>query len=694
MRTALLTLVVALVMALPAEAQTSYPMLTHAYPVAVQRGTTAEVQVDCQMSLFGAYQVLIEGSGVTAEVLPVPPPKADPPARPQVRNIKIKVTAAKDAPLGVREFRVATSIGVSSIGQLIVCDYPVILETANNNTPDKATPLTVPCVACGKIEVAEDVDYYQFKAEAGQILTFEVNCARIQDKIHDLQKHADPLLVLYDAAGKELASNDDFYFADPLLTYKIEKTGDYRVLVRDSKYDGDPRWVYTLTVTNQPYVSHVYPLAITAGETAEVEPVGSAKAAKAKVALSVPKEASPGTRLVELDVGEKRTNPVAVVVTPYTTVLEQEPNDTPAQATRVPVPCCINGRIGQKRDLDHYVFRGEKGKALRFEVKARRFATDLMSGLDASIDILDKKGTVLASGDDISPAIKDAAVTFTPAEDDDYILRVRDLLSKGGEHFVYAVEVAPVVQDFTLRCDGDKAMIGPGSSTAWYVHVTRLNGFAGPVSIEVTGLPKGVAANPLTIPPSMTQGLIVLTAAADAPRGVANVQVVGRAVALGLDGKELPLTRAATANQEIYSPGGGRARFDVNLYTVGVTEKSDIELVEVTPTHITLKPGQEVKLDVKLKRRPDFEGPVTLDVRLRHLGTVYGDPLPPGVTMEEGKSKTLLGKASQGHIILKAAPNAAPINDVPISVVANVSINFVVKVAYSSEPLLVRVEPK
>jgi hypothetical protein len=61
--------------------------------------------------------------------------------------------------------------------------------------------------------------------------------------------------------------------------------------------------------------------------------------------------------------------------------------------------------------------------------------------------------------------------------------------------------------------------------------------------------------------------------------------------------------------------------------------------------------------------------------------------------MEDGKSKTLLGKASEGHIILKAAANAAPLHDVPLSVVANVSVNFVVKLAYSSEPILVTVLP-
>jgi hypothetical protein len=69
---------------------------------------------------------------------------------------------------------------------------------------------------------------------------------------------------------------------------------------------------------------------------------------------------------------------------------------------------------------------------------------------------------------------------------------------------------------------------------------------------------------------------------------------------------------------------------------------------------------------------------------LRHLGTIYGNPLPTGVTIDEGKSKTLLGTGSKGHIVLKAAANAAPIENVPISVLAHVSVNFVVKVSYSS----------
>ncbi len=666
----------------PAPAQTSYPMVTHVTPVAVQRGKTSEITVEGQMNFAGAYKVLFEGAGVGAEVVPAAAPVQKPP----IRSVKLKVTVAADAPLGVREFRIATSLGVSSVGQFLLVDDPVVQESGDNNTLARANPIPVPCVVCGRIEALEDVDYFKFHAEAGQTCTFEVHCARLQDKIHDLQKHADPMLTLYDSEGRELAANDDFYFADPLLTYTFAKGGDYFIQVRDSKYDGDPRWVYALTVTNEPYLTHVYPMAANPGRAVTVEAVGPARLLKPRLTVMAP--ATPGIHEVLFDVDGRKTNPTTLIVSPLPQVLEREPNDTPEQAQRIAIPCGVNGRIGAKRDLDHFVFQATKGKAIRFEVKARRFGTPLRSALDSVLDVMTPKGEVLATNDDAFG--KDAALVFTPPADGDYVVRLRDLNSKGGDTFVYYLECDWARPDFTLRCDCDKAMIGPGSSTAWYVHLTRLNGFDGPVKIDVKGLPKGVTVNELTIPATMTQGLLVLSAAADAPRDAANVDVNGTGTVKGKDGNET-LVRRATPNQEIYSPGGGRARFDVNLQTVAITDPSDILKVEVTPSVVTLKPGGEVRLEVTVHRRQDYDKGVSLDVMLRHLGTVFGNPLPPGVTIDEGKSKTLLGTASKGHIVLKAAPNATPIENVPISVLAHVSVNFVVKVSYSSPAIPVTV---
>ena len=667
-------------------AQTSFPMITHANPVAVQRGKTVEMIVEGQMNFAGCYKALFEGTGITAEVVAAAA-KAKAGTGRQVSNVKLKVTVAPDARSGVREFRVASLLGISSVGQLVVVDDPVVAETAANNTAASRPTLTLPCVITGRIEAIEDVDYFKFDAQAGQTLTFEVFCARLQDKIHDLQKHAKPMLTLFDGDGRELAANDHFFFADPMLSYKVDRAGTFFLQIRDSTYDGDARWVYAVLATHRPYVAHVYPMAGNPGQMIEVEPVGSAKLVNARMPLTIPKTL--GVQTLQLDLGGVRTNPVTFLVSNLPQCEEQEPNDTPETATRVTAPAGINGRIGKKRDLDHFVFAAKKGQAIRFEVKARRFGTPFNSRLHGILEVMTPKGVVVAGNDTTHG--QEAALVFTPAADGDYVLRVRDLNSKGGDAWVYHVELEAAQPDFTVRCDPDKAMIGPGSSTAWYVQVTRTGGFTGAVQVAVEGLPRDVTASPLTIGPTMKEGVIVVTAAPTAAPAAEVVHLIGTAKVKTPDGKEETLTRTVAPNQEIYSPGGGRAKFDVNLQAVAVTSPSDILKVDVSTTQVVLKPGQEVKIDVTVQRRADYDKGVTLDVLLQHLGSVFGNPLPPGVTLEAGKSKTLLGGASKGHIVLKAAANAEPIEDVPITVLANVSINFVVKIPYASPVILVSV---
>jgi len=682
-------------MAFPALAQTSFPMITHAYPVALQRGTTTEIAVDGQMKFAGAYKALFEVAGISAEVTSPPPVPGT-----LLKSVKMKTTIAKDAPLGVREFRIATSLGVSSVGQLLIVDDPIVMEKPANNLVAQAQDVKLPCTLVGKLEVLEDLDYFKFDAKEGETITFEMFCARIQDKIHDLQKHAKPMLTLFDGEGRELAANDTFFFADPMLAYIITKTGAYYLQVRESTYDGDQRWVYAIAATNRPYVSHVFPMAGNPGKTIDVEPIGSARAIRDKFKLLVPDAF--GVQQIQLGFDPLtpdpspaegrggKLNPASFIVSNLPQFVEVEPNDEPAKANRVTIPAGVNGRIGKKRDADHYVFAATKGKPIRMELKARRFGTLLNSSLHGILEVITPKGDLVASNDTTHG--QEASLVFSPAADADFILRVRDLNSKGSESSVYFVEMDWATPDFTVRCDPDKTMIGPGSSTSWYVHVNRVNGFAGPVDVTIKGLPKEVTASPLTIPPTMTQGVIVLAAAANAGLNAANVEIVGTAKAM-IDGKEQTLVRGVTPNQEIYLPGGGRGRFDVNLQTVAVTSPSDIRKVLVSANNVTLKPGQEVKINVTIERSPEYDkGGVFLDVLLQHLGAVIGNPLPPGVTVVLAKSKTLLGNASKGHIVLKADASAAPVDNVPICVIANVSINFVVKIHYASEPILVSVK--
>jgi len=672
-------------------AQTSYPFLFSLYPCGLQRGTTAEITLRGLHNYHSAYKVLIEGSGVTGEVVPPkdgwPKPDEKTKAVPQINEITLKITAAPDAPLGVRELRVVTPRGVSSVGLLVVGDEPETLEKEPNNDLAQAQEIALPVVVNGRIQQGEDVDSFKFTAQAGEEITFAVLCARLEDKIHDLQEHADPKLTLRDSAGRELIDMDDYYRADPLLHYKFEKAGEYVIEIRDVRYAGNPHWTYRLSATKRPFVTALLPMGVRPGTAVDVTPVGFNFGATKTARLEIPSTTPMGEQFIQLRTASGMTNPVPIVVTdlPEKTLLSAPPMDAPESLT---IPAAINARLSRPGEAHRYKFHAAKGQMFTFEVSARR----LDSRVDSVLTLLNAQGKEIAENDDAHGP--DSSLEWTAPEEGDYLLDVRDRHGRGGEHFVYLLAARPAGPDFALRCDDDKMKLGPGNSGAWYVHVDRKFGFNAPVTVEVKGLPPGVTATPLTIPPNMGQGCLILTCAPDAKMDVGVVEVVGTATVNGPDGQPVTLTRRATPQSEIYTPGGGRGLYPVSTQAVAVTEGTDIVL-ELSATNVTLEPGGTAKIDVTVKRGPHYTKPVTLDVYLRHLGAVYGNPLPPGVSLDEGASKTLLGeKETQGHIVLKANADAPPVTNLPVAILGQVSINFVVKVSYAGPPVLLTVTPK
>jgi hypothetical protein len=656
----------------PSIAQTSYPMITQVFPAGIRRGETAQVTVSGQRNFAGAYKVLFQGEGLSAEIVP-PEKDADP--KTPVNSVTLQVTAAADAPPGVRELRVATPRGVSSVGLLVVSDEPEIVETEPNNEPEAAQKITLPVTINGRLQASEDTDRFRFTARAGEEVTFSVLAMRLQDRIHDLQEHVDPLLVLRDATGRELARADDTYGGDPLLIHRFAEGGEFEIEIRDVRYAGNPNWVYRLTATGRPWVTAALPLAVRRGDTATLRLVGANLGERAAASWSAPADSAPGMREVSLHVGDGFSNPVPLVVSDLPELVEPGAET----AAPLPLPCGVNGRIGAAGEVDRYPFQATKGNLYVFEVHARR----LGSALDSYLAVLDAAGKEVAANDDADGS-PDSRLEWTAPADGEYTIAVRDLNGRGGPEFVYRLVARPARPDFSLRVDGDKAQIGPGGGTAWYARVTRREGFTGEVALTVRGLPPAVTALCPVIPSTMTEGCILLTAATGAKIDAVPVEVVGTASLPDGSGGSVPTTRLATPIQEIYTPGGGRGLFPVALHVVSVTEPQEIT-VSATPQHLTLAPGGTARIDVTLQRREGFTKGVTLDLLLRHLGSVYGNPLPPGVTLVEDESKTLLGESeTQGHFLLRAAPDAKPVTDLPIAVLGQVSINFVVKVSYAT----------
>ncbi len=246
---------------------------------------------------------------------------------------------------------------------------------------------------------------------------------------------------------------------------------------------------------------------------------------------------------------------------------------------------------------------------------------------------------------------KDARIEWKAPADGTYRLQVADLHDRGGPTFGYVLLLEAAKPDFLLTCDPDKINVGPGGRVPVFVRLTRRHGFNGAVSLAWKGLPAGLSASPLAIPPTMTEGVIVVSAPPGSREKAALVTLYGTG-----QGPGGPIVRTAEPQEEIYLPGGGRGRYPVETLALAVTDPSDIT-VEAKPSEVVLAPGESMPIDVTVTRNSRYQQPVNLAVVLQHLGGVHANPLPPGVTVKESGSKTLLGpNETRGRIILQAAP--------------------------------------
>jgi hypothetical protein len=669
--------------------ETSYPMLMAVSPVAVQAGQTTECEVQARYNLHGTYKVFVTGTGVTATAEPPKPHKAGDPV-PQVSNLKVRFQVAADAPPTVRDVRLATPQGASTLGQIVVVRDPVVREAANNDTLKTAQPIRLPAAVCGAIEKPEDVDFFKFEVAAGTALTFHVRCQRLENRIHDLQEHADPILTLRNATGSVLAANDNTFSGDPLLHHRFAAAGTYYLEIRDTRYGGNPFWQYCIEINDRPFVTSVNPLRLTPGHKTRLRLIGHNLPADPHAWVTLPADTSEGLHEITLPLGKDKTNAVPVVVSRLPEVMEATvAHATPAKAQPVAVPCGISGSIAKEDEVDCYAFDARAGERFSVAVMAR----SRQSALDSFVRILNAKGEALVENDDAQDRYvhSDSRIeTWTAPAAGRYTVEIGDLHGRGGEDFVYFLKLVRGEPGFELEIDTDKTLLAPGLASVLFVRATRRHDFAGEIQLGVEGLPPGVTAHCGRILPAGQDGCIIVRAAPDAKQTAVNLRVFGTAPRPGGKGR---LEATARPLQEIYMPGGGRFHYPAQMHTLSVGSPLDLRSVKITPTAITLKPGESKKIDVVIERSPGFKGNVTLDTVFQHLDTVHGGSMPPGVSIDGKTSQTLLsGEQTRGHITLTAAADAKPVSGQQVPVMAHVSINFVMKWTFCAEPLLITVE--
>jgi hypothetical protein len=691
-----LAIVLLLCMNLFAQTNNSYPMLMSIKPAASAIGQTTEHELAARYNLAGGSGVFISGSGVRAEVVPLETEKPEDKDKNDVGSskCKLKITCDPDATPGIRDFRVWTPHGVSTVGQLVVARETVIQEVPDNDTVEKAQNVQLPATLCGVIEKAEDLDFFKIRIDSPGAWTFHMTSQRLQNRLHDMQTRVDPMITLRAMNGSTIASSDNAFAGDPLMHVNIPEAGDFLLEVRDVRYQGNGDWTYAVECSSRPFGVVARPLAVPAGATSPIQVVamsqltGQTAASDLNASVAIPASPRPQIESFAPTIGGVAINSMQIVSTN-----DQILHEPLSENTFVSVPSMLCGAIDEAEQFDRFRFEAKAQQRFSFQVFARRMG----SSLDPKLRILNAEGNPLTEADDATfervlssdPFLEN----WTAPADGIYSIEIRDLHGRGGQSFPYAIHVTEAKPYFLLEVDTDKTPLATGSASVIYVRANRKNGFTGEIQLGIEGLPAGVRVECGRILANRPDGAIWIAAAPEAPHGMSNIKIVGTAEHAQADGQKGSLQATAGYLQEVYMPGGGRGHYPVDQHTVSVAKPMDIRSIKLSANQIELKPGTSQRIDIQIERAPDYKGNVTLDAMLQHLEQPYGNPLPPGVVVDVGASKTLLTAGeSAGYISFKALPDALPVEKHLVPITVHVSINFVMKHTFSGEPFTISVK--
>lgn len=461
----------------------------------------------------------------------------------------VELIISPEAEPGNRELRLVTPRGVSNpltfnIGQVPeTCRKPMKTATiqilgkeaqALRKRPlDEAeVRIALPCTVNGQIAAGE-VNRYRFEARKGQKLVISTQARELVPFIADaVPGWFQPVIVLQDAKGREVAFNDDFRFKpDPLILFTVPEDGEYVCTIHDSIYRGREDFVYRMTIGELPFVTHIFPLGGQAGTAFAVDVDG----------WNIPDEekAAPPSRSVSAGVYEFAVKQRGIVSNPVYYALDllpdefdREPNNTIATAQAIEPLRVINGRIDKTDDRDVFKFEGRAGQAVALEVMARR----LDSPLDSLIKITDAAGRVVAFNDDredlaagINTHHADSSLVATLPADGSYYVHISDTARKGGPEYGYRLRISDPRPDFDLRIIPSSLSVRANGTATVTVQAARRDGYAGPINLSLRNPPAGFTASPVAIPAGQNIGRLNLRVPRNALPKPVSISIIGMA---------------------------------------------------------------------------------------------------------------------------------------------------------------------
>jgi WD40 repeat protein len=241
-----------------------------------------------------------------------------------------------------------------------------------------------------------------------------------------------------------------------------------------------------------------------------------------------------------------------------------------------------------------------------------------------------------ANDDDASRKLgSDSRLTFTAPDDGAYLVRVRDVRDLGGERHTYRLSIREAKPDFSVSLEGQNANVPAGSGRNFTVRVDRVDGFDGPVTVEIAGMPRGFAAtSPLTVYEGhfTTQGTVYAAADSPKPPAMGTSKIVARAKVGGKD-----VVKEANA---------------FGAFTLAPKPQVRVFLEPVDGAReLAVVPGKEIPALLKIERN-GFNDRVTFDVEGLPFGVIVADIGLSGVLIPE--------KETERRVFLQCAAWVSP----------------------------------
>lgn len=593
----------------------------YVYPAGAQRGTSVEIEVGGQ-GLAKAKGILISGEGISAEpVQQVGNTKGRKKRRKGkdigeednlqlADRVRFRLTIDSDAKLGMRDLRLVMPNGVTNRLYFEVGELPDVAE--NSKEKLSAVSETLPVTFNGQI-MRSDVDRLRFKATAGQQLVIQVKGRVFVPYMADaVPGWFQPVMRLYGPDGKEVAFNDDYTFhVDPVILYKVEKSGYYDIEINDGLYRGREDFVYRIDVGELPFITSISPIGGPVGKKCKVELRGWNLKSKTITVQPGKEGRIPVTATGKTGLTSNTLFYHADDFTPHRESRRSKPNLSEKTAWNMELGEVCEQNVGGELQQHWYSFSLPEKKRVTLEVFARR----LGAPTDMRMTIFNESGEKVADVDDFEDPEDYMATHFADPQytgmlqGGNYLVRLVEAQGKYGEDYSYRFRLDVARPDFSLNIEPSTFSVPAGGTGVFNVFITRKQKFGGAVHLSVEGLPEGFTVSGNNISQGRKKTIVSVSAPETAEIGTVHPKVIGSP-----QNKKLDIRREAVPSESMMQAFYYTHLMPIEDFRMEVSPQLPFRLsIDKTwDKALKLKRGGTVPVKVRIERKPDFNQPVTL----------------------------------------------------------------------------------